>query len=278
MVNSYVKVFTIKGVWITITIYTVFDTFKNLLLQLCKSLVQQILYFQLKKTFTGGSTIKCLPPLVLLQSCQITEYAVGCRMIASHSIFFSPTKTSLDVLHDISTNIELHSSEFTVYVSACIRYGKKYSVLLKKCDACAHTPLSMLYNETVDGWHHYRPCLCQSKNTVQDSNSMWHLCNWRTGEGFGSQAVSMTVQSQCDREGGWGGKIQTLVKKRVGGNSVCRGVLRERDRESSGGDVEEVEEAQLRYHAHFKYSCNGNLQRNLPLVCSIFCQTVVLLI
>lgn len=38
-------------------------------------------------------------------------------------------------------------------------------------------PLSVLYNRSVDGWHHYRPCLCQSKNMVQDSNTMWHLCN-----------------------------------------------------------------------------------------------------
>lgn len=67
------------------------------------------------------------------------------------------------------------------------RQGKKYSVsvLLKKVRCmCPPLPsfLSLLCNGTVDGWHHYRSCLRQSKNMVQDSNSMWHLCNCREQE------------------------------------------------------------------------------------------------
>lgn len=64
----------------------------------------------------------------------------------------------------------------------------------------------------------------------------------------------MTVQSQCDREGGRGGKIQTGVKREQEGvMCVCR--------ESSGRGAEVVEVPRLHYHAHFGYPCKETFTR-----------------
>lgn len=109
----------------------------------------------------------------------------------------------------------------------------------------------MFYNETADGWHHYGPCLWQPKNMVrvQEVEFMFLKRIW---EGLGSQAVSMTAQRQCDREGRWAGK------KGAGGG----GGLKETEMEKGV----KVEAPQLDYHTRAPPA------REFHLIWSIFLQ------
>lgn len=120
-------------------------------------------------------------------------------------------------------------------------HWKKYTAVEKSAMHVQTPPPpapSMLYNRTVDGWHHYRPCLCKSKNMVQDSNSMWHLCNWGEREkDLDHKLFLWQSRTNVTERAGEEGTIQTRVKSECEG-VVCVGRLRRWKNETAGALIE----------------------------------------
>lgn len=98
-----------------------------------------------------------------------------------------------------------HLHKHTLHYSLCMHLAStrlthliKTSVVCfsKRCHTCAAPSWLLLYNGTVAGCHHYEPCPHQSKNTAQDSSSMWRLWNCREQERAVDHRLSVCDSSQ----------------------------------------------------------------------------------
>lgn len=160
---------------------------------------------------------------------------------------------------------------FTVYVDACTwpqaslpDMGKKYSVLLKKVPCMCFSPPSpscyvmvLLMAGIIIGpvyaslkiWFR-TPTVCGIYVTEENRRGVWITSC------FYDSPQPMWQRGRARR------KDPYLSKKRVGGSCVHVWECWEKDRESNGRGVEEVEVSQLHYNAHFRCPWKGHLQRN----------------